>query len=657
MGRDKLWREEIVTDSVSLFVPGRLCLFGEHSDWAGLYRAINAQIVPGAAIVTGIEQGIYAKVSKSEQFVMRNTSDELKDVWVDFQAEMKTESLRKIASENEYFSYVAGVASYINEHYFVGGLEITITKMTLPVKSGLSSSAAVCVLVARAFNQLYGLNMNTIGEMVAAYRGERKTSSRCGRLDQACAFGVAPVLMTFDGEEINVKRLIVKNPLHWVIANLRGKKDTIKILSDLNKSYPFPETQTDKNLHEALGVNNQKIIDRAIQYMKEGSKKELGGLMTEAQRLFDEKVAPASIEQLKAPKLHQFLNDEKVLSLTYGGKGVGSQGDGTVQFLSKDEESQKELTDYLSNAGLEAYSFTIPRRHQVRKAVIPVAGFGTRLYPATRMLRKEFIPIIDRDGLLKPVILMLIEELYDGGIEEICLIVGSKEDMDLYRRCLQEPLSEEHISKLSPAARKYEEKIEQISKRLVFRVQKERLGFGHAVFQSNDFCMEEPVLLMLGDTIYQSNTEKPCCVQLIESYEEINSPIVSICEVPLQNVSNFGIIAGQWTDDSNRIMKVNQFVEKPDSSFAEKNLSVNDKSGEKKYYSVFGQYILTPEIFRELEKNIRDGKTKNGEYQLTDALAAMINKSGLYAFTPNGKMMDIGNVDAYRDAIGWLNKQ
>jgi len=634
--------------SISLFVPGRLCLFGEHSDWAGLHRVINSNIVPGAAIVTGIEQGIYATVSRSDKFVMRNTSGELKDVWADFQAEMKTESLREIAAQDGYFSYVAGVASYMNEHYFVGGLEITITKMTLPVKSGLSSSAAICVLVARAFNILYSLNMNTIGEMVAAYRGERKTSSRCGRLDQACAFGISPVLMTFDGEEITVKRLIVKEPLHWVIANLKAQKDTIKILADLNRSFPFPETEKDKNLHEALGGDNQEIINKAVSFMKEGGRQALGALMTEAQKLFDAKVAPASIEQLKAPKLHQFLNDEKVLALTCGGKGVGSQGDGTVQFLAKDADSQKELTDYLKSAGLEAYSFTIPKRHQVRKAVIPVAGFGTRLYPATRMIRKEFIPIIDKDGLLKPIILSIIEELYDGGMEEICLITGSESDTELYRKCLQEPLSEEHFGKLNLQARKYEEKLMQIRDRLVFRVQKEKLGFGHAVFQSMDFCAGEPVLLLLGDTVYRSNTDKPCCAQLVEAYEDINAPLVSICEAPLQDVASFGIISGQWTDDTQKMMKVNRFIEKPDCAFAEKELSVTDKTGSKKYYSVFGQYILTPEIFKELEKNIKEGNMKGGEYQLTDAIAAMIENSSLFAFVPDGKMTDFGNVDAFR---------
>ena len=94
-----------------------------------------------------------------------------------------------------------------------GGAKIHITDMTLPLKSGLSSSAAICVLVCRAFNELYDLNLSTMGEMNIAYVGELRTASRCGRLDQACAFGVRPVLMKFDGEEIDVNRLNVKKNL------------------------------------------------------------------------------------------------------------------------------------------------------------------------------------------------------------------------------------------------------------------------------------------------------------------------------------------------------------------------------------------------------------------------------------------------------------
>ena len=203
---------------IKLFVPGRLCLFGEHTDWAGHYRTMNADILPGASIVTGIEQGIYAEVEKSSIFELHSDAPEISNVWNDFSCSMNEAELKSVAKSGSFFCYCAGVASYMLEWYKVGGVRIRITDMTLPMKSGLSSSAAICVLVARAFNLLYNLNLNTLGEMNIAYVGELRTSSRCGRLDQACAFGVKPNLMTFDGDEIEVKSLNVKKTLYWVFA-------------------------------------------------------------------------------------------------------------------------------------------------------------------------------------------------------------------------------------------------------------------------------------------------------------------------------------------------------------------------------------------------------------------------------------------------------
>ena len=279
---------------MKLFVPGRLCLFGEHTDWAGHYRTMNADINPGAAIVTGIEQGIYAEVEKSSIFELYSSADEIKNVWQDFSCRMDEVELKRVAKSGSFFCYCAGVASYMLEWYKVGGVRIRITDMTLPMKSGLSSSAAICVLVARAFNQLYNLNLNTLGEMNIAYLGELRTSSSCGRLDQECAFGVKPNLMSFDGDEIEVRSLNVKKPLYWVFADLCAEKDTIKILSDLNKAYPFPNSDAERALHDALGQQNLEIVDRAIKYMAEGDAESLGKLMTEAEDLFDKKVAPMS---------------------------------------------------------------------------------------------------------------------------------------------------------------------------------------------------------------------------------------------------------------------------------------------------------------------------------------------------------------------------
>ena len=317
-----------------LFVPGRLCLFGEHTDWAGHYRTMNADIMPGASIVTGIEQGIYAEVEKSSIFEMYSDAPEIEGEWNDFSCKMNEAELKHVAKSGSFFCYCAGVASYMLEWYKVGGVRIRITDMTLPMKSGLSSSAAICVLVARAFNQLYNLNLNTLGEMNIAYLGEIRTSSRCGRLDQACAFGVKPNLMTFDGDEIEVKALNVKKPLYWVFADLCAEKDTIKILSDLNKAYPFASNESEENLHKALGEWNQEIVNKAIQYMASGNAEALGRLMTETEEMFDKYVAPMS-PALWAPKLHEVLKDPKIQPMVYGGKGVGSHGDGSVQFLAR----------------------------------------------------------------------------------------------------------------------------------------------------------------------------------------------------------------------------------------------------------------------------------------------------------------------------------
>lgn len=638
---------------IKLFVPGRLCLFGEHTDWAGHYRTMNADILPGASIVTGIEQGIYAEVEKSSIFELYSDAPEISNVWNDFSCRMNETELKSVAKSGSFFCYCAGVASYMLEWYKVGGVRIRITKMTLPMKSGLSSSAAICVLVARAFNQLYKLNLNTLGEMNIAYLGELRTSSRCGRLDQACAFGVKPNLMTFDGDEIEVKTLNVKKTLYWVFADLCAEKDTIRILSDLNKSYPFATTEAEQNLHKALGEWNHEIVDRAIRYMAEGNVQALGQLMTEAEEQFDKYIAPMSAA-LWAPKLHEVLHDPNILPLVYGGKGVGSHGDGSVQFLARSAESQQELIDYLNAQGMRAYALTLHPVHTVRKAIIPVAGFGTRLYPATRNFKKDFFPIPCADGMVRPVILILLEELVKSGVEEICLVLGSKEERQLYKDFFEKPLSEEHLSKLNAEAQEYENRILDIGKRLRYVYQTEKRGFGHAVYQAADFAGNEPVLLMLGDTLYRSNTNKPCALQLIEQYERYNQLLVSIHSVPLTEVSHYGILSGVWEDKERTVLNVSVMNEKPKASYAEEFLGVRNSEGQKEYYSVFGQYILTPDVFAQLASDIAQADAAGDvarEIELTAALDSVRQKSGMMGVRLNGYMYDMGNPNALRRCI------
>lgn len=636
---------------LELFVPGRLCLFGEHTDWAGKYRTMNADIVPGASIVTGIEQGIYAEVEKSSIFEMYSEAPEIVDVWQDFACRMNEQELKNVAKSGSFFSYCAGVASYMLEWYQVGGVKITLKKMTLPMKSGLSSSAAICVLVARAFNKLYRLNLNTMGEMNIAYLGELRTSSRCGRLDQACAFGVKPNLMIFDGDEVEVKTLNIKKHLYWVFADLCAEKNTIKILRDLNKGFPFASNEIEEREQRALGELNHIIINKAIEYMARGDVEALGKLMVEAQNLFDENIAPMCPDELTAPKLHKVLNDPVIESLSYGGKGVGSQGDGSVQFLAKDKECQRKLIVYLNSKGMKAYPLTIKPVHTVRKAIIPVAGFGTRLYPASRALKKDFFPIPDMDGVVKPVILILLEELMKSGIEEVCLVLGSEEERSMYKEFFETPLSVEHLSKLNPEMQEYENRILAIGKKLRYVYQKEKRGFGHAVYQAADFANNEPVLLCLGDTLYRSDSNKPCALQLIEKFEQYNKLMVSIHSIPLADVSHYGILSGTWEDKNETILSVSQMNEKPKASYAEEFLGVKCRDGGKQYMSVFGQYIITPEVFEQLREDINNAEGISKEIELTSALDKVREQYGMMGVRLHGRMFDMGNYNAFINCV------
>jgi UTP-glucose-1-phosphate uridylyltransferase len=375
--------------------------------------------------------------------------------------------------------------------------------------------------------------------------------------------------------------------------------------------------------------------------------------MTEAEALFDEKVAPMS-SALWSPKLHAVLQDLKIQPLVWGGKGVGSHGDGSVQFLAKTEESQQQVADYLNEQGMKAYTLTLKPVHTVRRAVIPVAGFGTRLYPSTRVIKKDFFPIPCPDGMVRPVILILLEELVQSGIEEICLVLGSEEERQQYADFFEHPLSDEHISKLNPEAQEYENHILDIGKKLHYVYQREKRGFGHAVYQAAQFAGNEPVLLLLGDTLYRSDTNKPCALQMIEDYERYNRLMVSIHPIPLAEVSRYGILHGVWEDNDNSILNVSAMVEKPKASYAEEYLAVRNKKGEKEYYSVFGQYILTPEVFSQLHEDIMQ-KEIDGDHQteieLTSALETVRKRSGMVGVRLRGRMFDMGNPSALTNAI------
>ena len=196
----------------------------------------------------------------------------------------------------------------------------------MPVKKGLSSSAAISVLTARAFSVVYGLELGLRDEMEYAYLGETTTPSQCGRMDQGCAFGQVPLRMRFDGDRLDVEPLMVGGNIHLVVVDLGAAKNTQQILADLNRCFPVAENEIGRGVQRLLGEINEDITRRAVDYLGLGDAEALGGLMREAQARFDEFAMPASPAQLTSPILHSVLQDARIQEHIFGGKGVGSAG-------------------------------------------------------------------------------------------------------------------------------------------------------------------------------------------------------------------------------------------------------------------------------------------------------------------------------------------
>ena len=339
-----------------LFVPGRLCLLGEHSDWAGL-RGVH----PGSCLVIGTDQGLHATVRAGRDFLVETAvpvpagGDTVR--WRTMRCAWNADALLQAArDQQEFFRYCAGVAHEFRTcHPRAGALELRIDRMDLPLKKGVSSSAAVCVLVAEAFNRVHELGLFPHEIMELAYRGERLTGSQCGRMDQACILGNTPVLLTFAGEaDIRVEPVFPRKCISLFFVDLAGRKDTVRILSDLQTSY-----STCESLQEGLGPDNEGIIRRAYRALSAGDAEAFGACMTAAQELFDSKVAPCSRQELASPRLHDLLALEAIRPHIYGGKGVGSQGDGTAQFVARSDADRREAMALVERAYPEMRCFPL----------------------------------------------------------------------------------------------------------------------------------------------------------------------------------------------------------------------------------------------------------------------------------------------------------
>ena len=285
---------------IELFVPGRVCVTGEHSDWAGGHRTSNPHITAGLAIVAPTpSNGLHARASRrpsapldpGPMLHLRTTCPDTQEMSESLL--MQAETLFEVPRSTSFWRYGAGVAALVLSRFELDGsgdggtrssVSIHVYKSTLPIQKGLSSSAAVCVLVARAFNRLFGLHLSVQGEMELAYSGERLTGSLCGRMDQALAFDSSPSILHFDGEALHAKPLATsgQRAIHIVVADLGRSKDTTRILSALQQAYPLPRNNNgglDLRIHEALGHKNQRIGNHVVHAIADGDAARLGSLM------------------------------------------------------------------------------------------------------------------------------------------------------------------------------------------------------------------------------------------------------------------------------------------------------------------------------------------------------------------------------------------
>ena len=633
-----------------IFVPGRLCLFGEHSDWAGGYRRINPNLEKGYALIAGTNQGLYAEVKPhpTHLIIRASLSDGTRKMLT---LPMDAEVLLAEAEKGDFFSYAAGVAYQFVNRYRVRGLEIDNYLTDLPIKKGLSSSAALCVLLARAFNRVYDLKMTLRDEMEFAYLGEITTPSRCGRMDQACAYGDRPILMVFDGNRSDVVELKLPKNLFFVIVDLGAGKNTQEILSNLNQCYPFASNEVQENVQKYLGSISSQITHEAVDALQQGDAERIGFLMKKAQTQFDKHLIPACPEQLTAPILHQILNYEPIQPYILGGKGVGSQGYGTAQFIVKDEESQEKVIEIIERdfPQMQGLKLTLHAEGKVRKAVIPAAGFGTRLFPATKAVKKEFFPIIDRDGRAKPVILAIVEEAISAGIEEVG-IVAQTSDRELFEEFFKAPPSAELFNKLSPQNQEYSQYLQDLGSRITILTQDKPEGYGYAVSCAKEWVKDEPFLLMLGDHVYSSDTETSCAGQLLDVYKKVNQSVVSLTTLPAESLYKSGCVTGSW-QDANSILSVTQLSEKPTMEYARQHLRVEGMA-EDQFLCIFGLYILTPKIFEFLEHNINNNlHDQKGEFQLTSCLDDLQQEEGMSGYVVKGKCYDTGLPDPYRQTM------
>lgn len=288
---------------------------------------------------------------------------------------------------------------------------------------------------------------------------------------------------------------------------------------------------------------------------------------------------------------------------------------------------------------------------RISKAVIPIAGLGTRFFPASHACKKEMFPITGPDGIARALIHYQILDLIEAGIEQICIIVRPGEEQmvidyfqgpgESYRKILEKypRLAEEAV------------RMRSILDRISFAVQESQEGFGHSVYQSRSFSNGDPILLCLGDHLFRGGAES-CHKQLIHAYTACEGKSVSaVNRIDLEALRSYGTIAGKRQHVNPDLIDVSLIIEKPSVEEARKELKVDGLEVDE-FLGWFGMHALSPSIYDVLEEMIAEDLRQNGELQLTYAQELQRQREGYCALEiRDGKRFDFGDPKGFVQSV------
>jgi UTP--glucose-1-phosphate uridylyltransferase len=278
---------------------------------------------------------------------------------------------------------------------------------------------------------------------------------------------------------------------------------------------------------------------------------------------------------------------------------------------------------------------------QITKAVITAAGRGARQYPASDTVQKAMLPLVDRDGLTKPVLQIIAEEALESGIEEIC-VISAPGDEAYYRRHFQS-----YAENLQSAfkglswAEQQARRLVELEGRLRFAVQPEPVGYGHAVWCAREFVGGQPFLLLLGDHLYISSEPRRCARQLLDLAADEECAVSAVQATREHMIHQYGTLTGKRLHDRPDVYVIDEIIEKPNPTLAELRLQVPGlRAGH--YLCFFGMHVLTPAVFDLLDELVRSDQREAGQIQLTTALNALARRERYLALETKGNRYNLG---------------